>query len=117
MNKLFTPEYWLNNMYNITFIALCLSLLGNAYQYTYLVGYDKNVKIVTDAYEVEQLENFDLNRAIHEKNLLIIDLQYRVSQCESLIAIIEEEFRGMILVSHLLGGKNGKEKETKTKKE
>ena len=93
--------------------VLIISLIGNAYQYSYLLGYDKNVSTVTSAYEVEQLENFDLNRAIHEKNLLIFDLQYKLENCRSLVAIIEEEFKGLVAVSHLLGGKNGKEKETK----
>jgi len=89
-------------------IFLILSLIGNAYQYTYLVGYDKNVGIVTSAYEKEQLENFDLNRAIHEKNLLIFDLQYKLTDCRSLIAIIEEEFKGLVAVSHIIGENNGK---------
>ena len=104
-----SPEFWINNTFRIVLFSLGLSLLGNVYQYTYLLGYDKNVSLVTEAYEVEQLENFDLNRAIHEKNLIIVDLQYKLNECSSLIAIIEEEFRGLILVSHLIGDKNGKD--------
>ena len=104
-------------MNKLVITILVLSLLGNVFQYTYLMGYDKNVSTVTDAYEVEQLENFDLNRAVHERNLLILDLQHKLSECTSLIALIEEEFKGLVAVSHLLGGKNGKEKETKEKKE
>jgi len=98
-------------------IILILSLLANAYQYTYMVGYDKNVGMVTDAYEVEQLENFDLNRAIHEKNLLILDLQYKLNDCRSLVAIIEEEFKGLVAVSHLIGDTNGKNNKEKQESE
>ena len=98
-------------------IILIISLLANAYQYSYLVGYDKNVSMVTNAYETEQLENFDLNRAIHEKNLLIFDLQYKLTDCRSLIAIIEEEFKGLVAVSHLIGDKNGKDNKKSKQKE
>ena len=92
-----------------------MSLIGNAYQYVYLKGYDRNVGIVTDAYELEQLENFDLNRAIHEKNLLILDLQYKLNDCRSLVAIIEEEFKGLVAVSHLIGESNRKDTKEKQK--
>ena len=64
-------------------ILALLSLLGNIYQYTYLRGYDANVSMVIEAYEKEQLENFDLNAALHHRNLVIFDLQYKLDECLS----------------------------------
>ena len=62
-------------------ILALLSLLGNIYQYTYHLGYDANVSMVVDAYETEQLENFDLNRTLHHRNLIILDTQYKLEEC------------------------------------
>lgn len=64
----------------LTILAL-LSLLGNLYQYTYLRGYDANVSMVVDAYETEQLENFDLNRTLHHRNLIVLDLLDELDEC------------------------------------
>ena len=62
-------------------ILALLSILGNVYQYTFHKGYDANVAMVVEAYETEQLENFDLNRAVHERNLIILDTQYKLEEC------------------------------------
>lgn len=64
-------------------ILALLSVLGNIYQYTYHLGYDANVSMVVDAYEVEQNENFDLNTALHHRNLILFDLQYQLEDCLS----------------------------------
>ena len=64
----------------LTILAI-LSLLGNLYQYTYLRGYDANVSMVVEAYEKEQLENFDLNAALHHRNLIVLDIQYQLEEC------------------------------------
>ena len=64
-------------------ILALLSLLGNIYQYTYHLGYDANVSMVVEAYEVEQLENFDLNRTLHHRNLIVLDLQHELEECLS----------------------------------
>jgi|TARA_R110002020_G_scaffold57980_4_gene159235 hypothetical protein len=92
---------WLSVHGTIQFwIFLILSLAGNVYQYAFYKGYDQNVGIVIEAYSEEQLENFDLNRAIHEKNLLIFDLDWKLKECISILNIAEEE--GAIAVEHLL---------------
>ena len=86
----------------VKMIILILSLLGNIYQYTFFKGVDKNLGTIVNAYEVEQLENFDLNRAIHEKNLLIFELDWKLKECISMVKIIEEETDGSIAVGHIL---------------
>ena len=83
-------------------VLLILSVSGNFYQYSFHKGYDKNVSFVINAYEQEQLENFDLNRAIHEKNLIIINLEWTLNECKSMLQIIEEESNGSIAVKHIL---------------
>ena len=62
-------------------ILALLSVLGNIYQYTYHLGYDANVSMVIEAYEQEQNENFDLNTALHHRNLIVFDLQYQLEEC------------------------------------
>ncbi len=64
-------------------ILALLSILGNIYQYTYHLGYDANVSMVIEAYEQEQNENFDLNTALHHRNLILFDLQYQLEECFS----------------------------------
>jgi len=94
---------WLSVYATIHFwILLAFSLGGNIYQYSFYRGYDKNVGIVVDAYQQEQLENFDLNRAIHEKNLFILDLNKRLQECLAVVNIIQDESDGMIVVEHIL---------------
>ena len=62
-------------------IVALLSIFGNVYQYTFHKGYDANVSMVIDAYVVEQNENFDLNTALHHRNLILFDLQYKLEEC------------------------------------
>ena len=81
---------------------LVISLVFNYYQYAFMKGYQDNVGIITTAFEQEQLENFDLNRAIHEKNLMILDLNWTLNECKSMLQIIEEETDGSIAVKHIL---------------
>jgi hypothetical protein len=88
-------EWWL-------WWVLLLSLLGNFLQYEFFKGYDKNVLIISESFEREQLENFDLNRALHEKNLMILDLQRKLKECMEVLKIVEEESDGSIAVQHIL---------------
>jgi hypothetical protein len=37
--------------------------------------------MVVEAYEKEQLENFDLNAALHHRNLIVLDIQYQLEEC------------------------------------
>ena len=60
---------------------LLISMVLNFYQYSFMKGYQENVGIITTAFETEQLENFDLNRAVHERNLIILDTQYKLEEC------------------------------------
>mgnify|MGYP003132003791 CR=1 FL=1 len=69
---------------------LVVSLLVNGYQWSFMVGYDKNVKAVVDAYEVEQLQNFDLNRMLHEYSMIIWDLQWELKQLKEVVPNHEE---------------------------
>tara|TARA_R100000995_G_C3415732_1_gene91474 strand:+ start:305 stop:646 length:342 start_codon:yes stop_codon:yes gene_type:complete len=99
----FTDEFmeWLSVYGTIhIWILLMVSLGGNIYQYSFYKGYDKNVSFVVDAYEVEQLENFDLNRAIHEKNLIIFELDWKLKDCISMVEMIEDE--GLVIIKHTL---------------
>jgi hypothetical protein len=81
---------------------LVISMLLNFYQYSFMKGYQENVGIITTAFEQEQLENFDLNRAVHERNLQILDLNFKYNECVSMLQIIEEETDGSIAVKHIL---------------
>jgi hypothetical protein len=98
----FFEELFLHSAQWYIWALLIISVSGNFYQYSFHKGYDKNVSFVINAYEEEQLENFDLNRAIHEKNLIIIDLQWTLNECKSMLQIIEEETDGSIAVRHIL---------------
>lgn len=94
---------WLSVHGSIQFwVVLTISLIGNVWQYAFFKGVDKNLGTIVDAYEYEQLENFDLNRAIHEKNLLIFELSWKFEDCKSMLKIIEEETDGSIAVGHTL---------------
>ena len=95
-------ELFLHSAQWYIWVILILSLAGNLFQYTFHKGYDQNVSFVINAYEEEQLENFDLNRAIHEKNLIILDLNWTLNECKSMLQIIEEETDGSIAVKHIL---------------
>ena len=95
-------ELFLTSAQWYIWVILILSLSGNLFQYTFHKGYDQNVSFVINAYEEEQLENFDLNRAIHEKNLIILELQWTLNECKSMLQIIEEETNGSIAVKHIL---------------
>ena len=88
-------EWWL-------WWVLLLSLLGNFLQYEFFKGYDKNVSTTAKSFETEQLENFDLNRAVHEKNLTILDLNKKLNECIEILRIVEEETDGSIAVKHIL---------------
>ena len=98
----FFEELFLHSAQWYIWVILILSLVGNLFQYTFHKGYDQNVSFVVNAYEEEQLENFDLNRAIHEKNLIILDLNWKFNECKSMLQIIEEETDGSIAVKHIL---------------
>ena len=98
----FFEELFLHSAQWYIWVILILSLTGNLFQYTFHKGYDQNVSFVVNAYEEEQLENFDLNRAIHEKNLIILDLNWKFNECKSMLQIIEEETDGSIAVKHIL---------------
>ena len=98
----FFEELFLHSAQWYIWALLIISASGNFYQYSFHKGYDKNVSFVINAYEQEQLENFDLNRAIHEKNLIIINLEWTLNECKSMLQIIEEESNGSIAVKHIL---------------
>ena len=98
----FFEELFLHSAQWYIWALLIISASGNFYQYSFHKGYDKNVSFVINAYEEEQLENFDLNRAIHEKNLIILDLNWTLNECKSMLQIIEEETNGSIAVKHIL---------------
>jgi len=103
MVEWFTDDFmeWLSVYATIhIWIILMVSLGGNIYQYSFYKGYDKNVGFVVDAYEIEQLENFDLNRAIHEKNLIIFELDWKYKECRSMVEMIEDE--GLVIIKHTL---------------
>ena len=88
-------EWWL-------WWTLVLSLVGNFLQYEFFKGYDKNVITIAEGFEAEQLENFDLNRGLHERNLIVLDLQRKLNECISILEIIEDETNGSIAVDHIL---------------
>ena len=88
-------EWWL-------WWALLLSFLGNFLQYEFFKGYDRNVSTIAKSFESEQLENFDLNRGLHERNLIVLDLQRKLNECISILEIIEDETNGSIAVDHIL---------------